>query len=527
MIRNRLLSSNAKFASIALVCGMMATAAGADQISLKSADGTLNIVGEFIEFKDGNYTVKTALGDLRISASRVRCEGAACPEFSSERADVTIVGSDAIAIGMMPLLMTGYASHLDAEAQITNTATQGQALASLVADGGFGDDLGTFMVSANSSEQAFEGLFANEAQIGMASRRILPAEAKRLRANGAGNMVSPDQERVVAVDSLVVVTHPSNPVGEITLDNLRDIFTGKITNWNELGGENAPIKVVARAEGSSAHNFFMERVFEGNSPATPGNFDIGADDQETAAKVNGDPHAIGYVGLAFQRGAKPMTLVNECNIPTSPDAFSAKTEEYSLNRRMYLYNRSDNIDERTRDFLEFAISENADGVIAKSGFIDLGIDRRSQKLSDERKKSLLNSTADAFEAGVMQEMFTVMNDSDRLSTTFRFRTGSSRMDEKAKADLKRLVNYLADVPEGTEITLVGFTDDVGAFQANQRLSRDRARQVRDVLVEAAGEQAQNLVFKTEGFGEIAPAACNISQAGRAINRRVEVWISNG
>ena len=512
---------------IALASGMMISgAAFADQVTLKSADGTLNLVGEFVEFKDDNFVIRTALGDLRISASRVRCEGDACPTFDAVTADVAITGSDAIGLGMLPLLMTGFAASMDADAELTNTAA-GQTLATLIGDGGFGDEIGSYLVSATSDNDAFNALLEGYANVGMSSRRITKDEARALRAAGAGNMVSPSQERIVAVDSMVVVTHPSNPVQSLTMDQLRGVFSGQIVNWKELGGPDRAINVIARENDTASYEFFMGHLFDGEPPAfLPQG--VADDDQEVSNVVYLDRNAIGYVGYAFQRGAKPVTLVNECGIAAKPDAFSAKTEEYALNRRMYLYNRADNLDDASRAFLEFATSNEADGVIGKSGFIDLGIVRRSQDLTDERAVALAEKAAayDAgFESRVMQEMLSEMSEHDRLSTAFRLRTGSSKLDERGKLDLKRLVDYLESAPSGTEVTFVGFTDSVGAFEANRRLSFGRASAVLEEVRQSSEGRLDHIQLATAGFGEVAPPACNITDNGKAINRRVEVWIS--
>ena len=514
-------------AGVALASGLVfSTAAVADQVTLKSADGTVNLVGEFVEFKDDNYIIRTALGDLRISASRVRCEGAACPQFNSVTADVAIAGSDTIGLGMMPLLMTGFAASMDADAELTNTG-QGQTLATLIGDGGFGDEIGSYLVSATNDNDAFSALLEGAAQVGMSSRRITKDEAKALRAAGAGNMVSPTQERIVAVDSMVVVTHPSNEVDELSIEQLRDIFAGRITNWKEVGGDDREINVIARDQDSASYDFFMSYLYGDEKPShLPQG--IAEDDQQVSNVVYLDRYAIGYVGYAFQRGAKPTTLVNECGIAAQPDAFSAKTEEYDMSRRMYLYNRSDNLDDSSRAFLEFAVSDQADGVIGKSGFIDLGILRRSQDLTDSRATALAAEAANygvGFEGGVMREMLEEMSNFDRLSTTFRFRTGSSKLDERGKLDLQRLIEYLEGIPGEAQITFVGFTDSVGAFEANRRLSLGRASAVLDEVRNAAGGRLDHIQMRTAGYGEVAPSACNISDRGKSINRRVEVWIS--
>lgn len=513
-----------KRAMLVAAAGLIPTAVLADEVALKSSDGTVNLVGEFVDFVDDNYVIRTALGDLRISAARVRCEGAACPTFDTAEADVVFAGSDTVGLGMMPLLISGYASYKDAEASVKATENEGEILANLVGDGGFGDDIGSYLVTSTTSGDAFKALVAKSAQLGMASRRIKPQEARDLKAAGAGNMVSTQQEHIVAVDSLVVITHPSNKVSQVSVEQLRGIYSGKITNWSELGGDDLPIKVINRQQSSGTSGVFNKAIF-GDQAADLENFGTIADDNNNmAAMVNADAAAIGFVGYAFQRGAKAMGLVNECGITTTPDAFSAKTEEYPLQRRLYMYNRSDNVDDATLDFIKYATSEAADGVIAKSGFIDLGINSREMEMDGERAKALLDPDVDPFEGGVMREMLGQMLDYDRLSTTFRFRTGSSKMDERGKVDMARLVKFLEKAPEGSKVMLVGFTDDVGAFESNRRLSIDRAGVAASVLKEFAGDRIGHVEMVSTGYGEIAPAACNISDSGRAINRRVEVWL---
>ena len=425
---------------------------------------------------------------------------------------------------MMPLLISGYASHLNAEASVVSTSTEGQILANFIGDGGFGDEIGSYLVTSTSSGDAFKTLLDGSAQVGMSSRRIRPAEARSLRDNGAGNMVSPQQEHVVAVDSLVVITHPSNPIQELPMEQLRAVYAGEITNWSQLGGEDAPITMVTRQDGSGTRAVFEGRIFGDDEPTLVSSALIAEGNNEMASMVNDDPNAIGFVGYAFQRGAKALTLINECGIRMTPDAFSAKTEEYALQRRLYLYNRSDALDASAQDFIDYSISQDADGVIAKAGFIDLGIARRGQSLDGARAVSLLDPNADAYEGGVMREMLSEMVDYDRLSTTFRFSTGSSRLDERGRLDMARLADFLEAQPEGTKVKVVGFTDGVGAFDSNRTLSEVRAAEVLAQLQTFAGDRVTGLAFESTGFGEIAPSACNGNENGRAINRRVEVWV---
>ena len=524
MIFNKNTVKKTSCAAVMIAAGLTPWAASADEVNLLSADGPVNLVGEFVEFADDNYVIRTSLGELRIAASRVRCEGEACPTFETATADINIKGSDTVGLGMMPLLLSGYATFLEAEASIVSTSVEDEVLANFVGEFGFGDELGSFLITSTGSGDAFATLLDQTAQIGMSSRRIRPAEARSLRDDGAGNMVSPDQERIIAVDSLVVIVHPDNPVTELTTAQLADIYSGRVTNWSEVGGNDGPILMLSRSEGSGTRDVFEERVAGDAELNLVSTAQIVVGNNEMASTVNEDVNAIGYVGYAFQRGAKPLTLVNECGINMVPDAFSAKTEEYALQRRLYLYNRSDNLEASTSEFLDYVTSNEADGVIAKAGFIDLGISSQDQSLESARARSLLDPNVDAFEGNFMGQMLREMIDYDRLSTTFRFRTGSSNLDERGIVDMARLVDYLETAPEGTQVAFVGFTDSLGAFESNLSLSEDRARQVMQNLTALAGDRVSGIEFASKGYGEIAPSACNTGEGGRAINRRVDVWI---
>ncbi|MEM7642165.1 MAG: phosphate ABC transporter substrate-binding/OmpA family protein [Pseudomonadota bacterium] len=512
-------------AAIAFVACLATGVATAQEVTLKSSDGTVDIVGDFVDFEDNTYVIRTGLGELRISAARVRCEGEACPEITTADADVTFTGSDTVGLGMMPLLLEGYAGFLDAAATITATGNAGELLAEFVGEQGFGDPLGSYLVTSTVSGDAFAALLEGETDIGMSSRRIRPEEARALRDAGAGNMIDPSQEHIVALDSLVVIVHPNNPIESLTTDQLADIFSGVITDWSDLGLEAAPIQVIGRPEESGTQAVFNSFIFDdAQVPLAPDALILN-DNVAMAAAVNDNPAAIGFVPYAFQRGAKPLPLVNECGLTMVPTTFAARTEEYALERRLYMYNREDSANEGVQAFLDYIRSPEADGVIAKSGFIDLGIARQSQPIESARGQMLLTTEADPYEGGIMREMLGLMVDYERLSTTFRFRTGSSQLDERGVEDLSRLSAFLEGQPEGTQVLFVGFTDEVGAFDSNRELSRTRAQSVLDQIRTATGDSLAGLEMAAAGFGEIAPSACNSDEVGRRINRRVEVWLT--
>ena len=497
----------------------------ADPVTLKSADGSVDLVGELVRFENNIYTIKTIVGELNVSADQMICAGADCPVFEEEvETDMVLAGSDTVGLGLMPLLLEGWAASLDAEATMINAQGAGNVIAQIVADQGFGEPINAIKVSSTTSGDAFRNLLSGRADIGMSSREISAEEANVLRAAGKGDMGHPAQEHIIAVDSLVVIVHPDNTVGQLKMDQIAKIYSGEIRNWSEVGGKNAPITIHDFNKGSGTRSSFMKAVF-GENKGTFENAVVQPSNAEMSDTISSDPNAIGYVGYAFQRGAKALPLVNECGITMNPDSFSVRTEEYSLQRRLYLYNTANGLSEEADAFVRYVQSEEADEMIEKSGFVSLGIDSRPQATDSVRARALLQPTQDAFADSKQIEMLETMAAYDRLSSTFRFRTGSSQLDQRAPLDMERLTEHLKDAPEGTKVLFVGFTDSVGTYRNNQNLSERRAAAVMNKLIDVSGGVLNNVQMASTGFGEIVPSACNINDQGREINRRVEVWVS--
>ncbi len=473
--------------------------------------------------EDDYYIISTALGQLRVEAGRVLCTGDACPRADIPASDIVAVGSDTVGVGLMPFLIDGFATSLGGVIE-TQTTAGAVVTSNLVGEGGFGDPIGTFSVASTSSSDAFSGLRDAGVKIGMSSRRILPAEARQLRNFGAGNMIDASQEHVVAVDSISVVVNEGNPVDTISIENLDRIYSGGITNWSEIGGPNAPITVFTRESASGTASVFSGRVFEQSGRSISANAIEQGTSEEMAAAVREDPNAIGFVASAFERGTKPLALEGTCGLTSFPSAFNAKTEEYPLQRRLYFYNRADNIDPTTQAFINYSLSSEADDLIAKSGLVNLSVSTVPQDLQNGRMRAVLEDAVDPFEFRLAREMLLEMFEWDRLSTTFRFASGSARLDGKGQADLERLIEFLRVQPAGTQVSVVGFTDGDGAFGSNQELSLVRAQQVANEIVAAGGTSLSNIELVVKGYGELSPSACNDTLEGKRINRRVEIWM---
>lgn len=512
----------------------------AQDILLESSDGALSIDGQFLSFDGTHYIIRTELGDLRVAADIVTCSGLGCPSADSTRQVVArparvpmpprselvnISGSNALGETLMPLLVEGYADSFDGAIEALRN-NEVEKILSAVEDSGFGDTRATFRVMSSLSSDAFANLIGQSTEIGMSSEPIPEAAASILQTNGAGDMRSAANEHIIALDNIVVVTHPGNPLNTMSMAQLADIYAGTVSNWAEIGGPDAPITVVNRMAGTATRTIFENRVFAEGAGGSPVNQVVVNEFSDVADAVYAEPTAIGYVPMPFTRGAKPLNLINECGIEMSPDAFSARTEEYNLGRFLYLYSRSDTLSPEAAAFLDYVKSPAAEPVILKAGYIDLGVARQVQDMESYRARELAEGAGNRLERTTASNMLAAMASHDRLSSTFRFATGSDRLNDRGVLNLERLVDYAQDLPAGTRLVFVGFADSVGDFARNITLSEARAARVLRAFRNVAGSSVDGLELATLGFGEIAPAACNTEAEGRAINRRVEVWIEN-
>ncbi|MES0863677.1 phosphate ABC transporter substrate-binding/OmpA family protein [Ruegeria sp. SCPT10] len=512
-------------ASAIAIASALPTIAAAGQVELSAPDGSLRLSGEFLDLVDGHFLIKTPIGEMRVSTDRVTCNGEGCPTIDTSDVSLRIAGSGVMATELMPLLIAGYAVHVGNEISTQLLPNSQNKLLNLVTAEGFGDDLDSVLVIPSNSGEAFDALEAAEAEIGMSTRRIESQEARGLAASGAGNMTSVGQEHLLALESIAIVTHPDNPVSAIELNQLRDVYLGKITNWSQLNGPDVPIQVIGRDTGTASRELFESVLFDGTD-ITPSGITAVGTDIEAATQVLENPGAISFLPFGVQRGTKAMNIIDACGVVTEPNDFYAKTEEYPFVRRVYLYNRSDLDNDFARGLLSFAKSEEAEDAISVAGFTSFSIGRLPQHMAGLRGETLRASRTDAYEQGVVDEMLETAGQFDRLSSTFHFRSGSSRLDDRGAAELTRLVEFLKDQPSGTKIKLVGFSDDVGTFDSNRRLSLRRANRIAAYLNTEATDQLPGIEISPVGYGEIAPAACNLTHEGRIKNRRVEVWIES-
>ena len=225
-------------------------------------------------------------------------------------------------------------------------------------------------VTGGGSGTGIAALINGTTDVCMASRPMKEPEKLKLRERFHTKGV----EIAVAKDGLSVYVHAQNPVKELALEQLRDVYLGKVTNWKVLGGPDAPITLYGRENSSGTYVYFKDVILEGRdfAPRTqtlPG----------TAAVVNAvarDPHGIGYGGAAYARGVRDLALAITPGKPAvAPSAATVADGSYPLTRDLYFYLRSKPAGE-VKEFVDWVVSPEGQALASQVGYFPLKEDKR-------------------------------------------------------------------------------------------------------------------------------------------------------
>lgn len=514
----------AYLAAFALSLIPLCAADAASRITTK--DGNV-IVGDIESLQDSFYTIRTPYGAMRIPAQSVdRIEpvgaapgpapaaGPAAAAPVSTSGPLRLAGSNTIGAELAPRLLEGYAKKTGSEDLEWRGEGEDRSLVARGQGGEFTAD-----VSSHGSGTAPAQLAAGKADIGMMSRPINAKEVAQLVTTGFGKADSPGQEHVVALDGLVVLVNKTNPVTRLSLSDIQGLFSGAIGDWSQVGGKPGPVHVYARDDKSGTYDTFKALVLKDRKLAPSAK--RYEDSKELSDDVASDENGIGFVGFAYVRNARAVAVATDCGLSFDPKEYAVKTEEYPLARRLFLYTPQQASNRHSGPFVEYALSSGAQPIVSREGFVSLLPEASDRDYVGQRIQQAAQNQEDSEEAARQFTRLTrAIAKSGRLSITYRFQTNSDALDSRAVRDIERLAEFLNQpASRGRKLMLAGFSDSRGSFGRNLALSRNRAQAV------AAELRKHNVnPAAVEGYGPVAPVACNSSDEGLAKKRRVEVWL---
>ncbi len=517
----QLTGSSFKYALIStLLCSTVATA---QEVELTSPESGLSIKGELIGFENRNYTVRTSLGELVVSADDMDCAGAGCPVLKPAAIDFRVTGARTPGEDLLPRLFNAYASQSDVTLQIGNHPDEGRLLA--VVDGE-NDPLANVQVVSSTSATGLVDLLQGDAQMALSTRPPRPNEAEAFEKSGLGQIQGKDQEYVLGLESVVILTSPQNPIRSISDKIAAQIFSGEITNWATLGGVNAPINVYTLDPESSTGEAFNSILMAPQSQQLSANALVVNDEARLAAQVSADTFGIGFTRFGNSAQANVLDVTGECGLRVAADVFSIKSEAYPLTRRLTAYTAGET-PVQLAGFMAFLGSDAAQSSVGSAGFVTQDVAAMPLALQSQRLASAIKGDLRPETLPKLQEMVAEMADATQLSLSFRFVPGTNQTDARTHNDLERLASLLErDEYAGKSVTLASFTEAAANAAQNQPLSLQRGQIILDELLTIAPDLGSKVELKVVGFGDISPINCPGTLTGQHANSRVEVWIKD-
>jgi phosphate transport system substrate-binding protein len=224
-------------------------------------------------------------------------------------------------------------------------------------------------VTGGGSGTGIAALINKTTNIANASRQIKPEEVAEAKKNGVDPV-----EHTIARDAIAVIVNPSNPVSQLTMQQISDIYSGKINNWSEVGGEDRPIVRLSREVNSGTHVYFLDTVVRMGKSDDKTFFSTDTlllpSSEGIISEVRQNPNAIGYDGLGYV----PKDLRTIAIAPQQggqyilPSITTVNDKTYPIARDLYMYTNGEPTG-ALKDYLDWILSPEAQQIVADQGYV--------------------------------------------------------------------------------------------------------------------------------------------------------------
>lgn len=224
-------------------------------------------------------------------------------------------------------------------------------------------------VTGGGSGTGIAALINKTVDIANASRQIKDDEINTAKTNN----IEPF-ETIVARDAIAIIVHPENPITQLTLQQVSDIYSGKINNWSELGGEDRPIVRLSRETNSGTHVYFLETVIRLDNKESQLLFDqrtlLLPSSEGITSEVSSNPNAIGYDGLGYVTDSvKVVAISGDSDGPyVLPSAKTVNAGTYPISRDLYVYTNGEP-GGAIKTYLDWILSDEAQAIVTRLGFV--------------------------------------------------------------------------------------------------------------------------------------------------------------
>lgn len=226
-------------------------------------------------------------------------------------------------------------------------------------------------VTGGGSGTGIAALISGTADVCLSSRTMKEKEIEKAKSKAVVPV-----EFTAGLDGLAVVVHPANPISRLTISELSDIFTGKLKNWKELGGNNLPIVILSREANSGTHVYFKEHVLRKGDERGIEEFSplalLMPSSQAIADEVAQNPNAIGYYGMGYiSPGQKAIAVSIDKDSPyIEPAMENVKNSAYPIARPLLIYVNGQP-QGLIKAFIDFVLSPEGQEIVKKTDFVPI------------------------------------------------------------------------------------------------------------------------------------------------------------
>lgn len=212
----------------------------------------------------------------------------------------------------------------------------------------------TLEIQQNGSGAGIKDVVGGVSEVGMSSRELKDEEKTSVEGT------------TIAYDGIALLVNPENTVKNISLEDVKKIYTGEITNWKELGGKDSPIVVVSREEGSGTRDAFQEIVGYESEELTK---DASISDGSGAVKttVAGNVNAIGFASFEYIDDTVSALNIDD----VEPTAENVKAGDYKISRPFILVTTKDNLTDEGQKLIDFILSSEGQQIVADNKLITI------------------------------------------------------------------------------------------------------------------------------------------------------------
>jgi phosphate transport system substrate-binding protein len=345
----------------------------------------------------------------------------------------------------------------------------------------------------------FVALLDGSADVGASSRPISAQELEEARIRQIEL-----REFVIGYDAIAIIVHPSNPLEQVSIAELADLFTRKQRSWSDQGGARSKVQLISRPAYSGTYAVLASRVLGSRGDLRP--FEradrFSEDTEEIVRLVSTSPRALSYASLAFVESSrskvKILPIATEQGA-IEPSLRTIRDGSYPFYRPLYLYTRGEPTG-KLRDFMAFVFSEQGQERVARAGFASLDLSAPPQPASTGAEPAS-----------------TVVPVEEPRRIQFAERSTALRREDRAA-----LNQFVEPLRTGTHrLRVIGHADGLSPARGNLAYSLERAEVIASYL-RAKGVPRERI--ETIGRGEAEPLATNTTAEGRKKNRRVDLLL---